>query len=501
MAEQTTSNVDVDFKQEQVVEQSHAPATAGGNSALPTVGTNAKSQWSTWDPNQWWTDWNLPQDPRPSWELWFDWVKQLKNLVPAINEAGNDWQTLVNQFDTSLQQVRGMRADIGDWTGPSAQTMSDSLDKLENSITTKANAIRQNPGKLQMAAQVINDAVAPMTELDAEYQKVLQDLNACRQVALRGRPIMLNLAKQLLQTGTDLENSVQTDNLAPQPTPPAGIQLSDGQQGPGQQFASVAGSSGLTDPGMVGQGNQVAVANAPTVAGASGVTDPGMVGTAQGANLAHTPGVAVSPGGQNADVAMPTGNDASVTATPTLAGSSAGTLAPVPAMPAAGAAPMGGVPSVGGAGPTVMPMAPMTGMGGGTLASAPTVASAGTSGSALPTAPTSAGRIGSNAPQNQPQPQQQAGHSTEAVPVAVPLMAPPVAGRAGASGSVAVPSGLAGRTGGENRKTVITGVPEGRRGKRETLRLRDEADAQLDTEAFDTPDGGSGVVAARPPRA
>src|ERR1041384_1685444 len=173
MAEQTTSNVDVDFKQEQVVEQSHAPATAGGNAALPTVGTNAKSQWSTWDPNQWWTDWNLPPDPRPRWELWSDWVKQLKNVVPAINEASNDWQTLVNQFDTSLQQVRGMRADLGDWTGPSAQTMSDSLDKLENSITTKANAIRQNPGKLQMAAQVINDAVAPMTELDAEYQQVL----------------------------------------------------------------------------------------------------------------------------------------------------------------------------------------------------------------------------------------------------------------------------------------------------------------------------------------
>jgi hypothetical protein len=105
----------------------------------------------------------------------------------------------------------------------------------------------------------------------------------------------------------------------------------------------------------------------------------------------------------------------------------------------------------------------------------------------------SAARIGSNVPA--PAGPQQSNH-TEAVPVAVPLMAPPMGGRAGASGSVAVPTGLAGRTAGANRKTVITGVPQGR--KRETLKLRDEAD-QLDNEVFDTPDAGSGVVSARPP--
>ena len=498
----TTNDLNVDFKQEQVTRQSQAPATAGGNSAMPTVGTNAQSQWATWDPNQWWTDWNLPADPRPSWELWFDWVKQLKNAVPALQQASTDWKTLIGQFDTSLQNVRGMRADLTDWTGPSAQTMSQSLDRLENSITTKANAIRGNPAKLDNVVQTINDAMAPMTSLDAEYQKVLQDLNACRQVALRGRPIMLNIAMQMLDAGTALENSVQTDNLAPQPTPPAGIELTDAQAGNTQQFANVAGSSGLTDPGMVSQSHQVAVANAPTVQGSSGLTDPGGVTTAQAQGMAHAPGVAISAGGgQGTDVGMPTDSGAQVTATPTLAGSSAGTLAPMPAMPAGGTAPMGAAPTVTGTG-AFMPMTSMPVTGGGGVARTPSVASTGSL-SSVPVTPGqpagsagSASRIGSNLPQPAA-PQQPSARTTDPIPVAVPLMAPPMSGRAGASGSVAVPSGLAGRTAGANRKTVVTGVPQGR--KRETLRLRDEADQQLDTEAFDTTDAGSGVVSGRPP--
>jgi uncharacterized protein YukE len=492
----TTNDLDVDFKAEQVTQQSQAPATSG-NAAMPTVGTNAQSQWATWDPNQWWTDWNLPADPRPSWELWFDWVNQLKNAVPALQQASSDWQTLIGQFDTSLQNVRGMRADLTDWNGPSAQTMSQSLDRLENSITTKANAIRENPGKLQRVAQAINDAVGPMTSLDAEYQKVLQDLNACRQVALRGRPIMLNIAKEMLQAGTDLENSVQTDNLAPQPTPPAGIELTDAQPGPGRQLTSVAGTSGLTDPGMVSQGRQVAVANAPTVAGSSGLTDPGAVTTAQGQGMAHAPGVSISAGGgQATDVSMPADSNAQISSTPSLAGSSAGTLAPMPALPAAPAAAMGTAPTVtGGGGMGMMPMAPMTSMSAsGSLARTPLVAGTGSvAATAIPGS--SAARIGSNVPA--PAGPKQSSHTTDPVPVAVPLMAPPVAGRAGASGSVAVPNGLAGRTAGADRRTVITGVPQGR--ERETLRLRDEADHQLDNEVFDTPDAGSGVVSVRPP--
>ncbi|TDQ04920.1 hypothetical protein [Labedaea rhizosphaerae] len=497
-----TNDLDVDFKPEQTTKVSQAPANSG-NSAMPVVGTNAQSQWATWDPNQWWTDWNLPADPRPSWELWFDWVKQLKNAVPALQQASTDWQTLIGQFDTSLQNVRGMRADLTEWTGPSAQTMAQSLDRLENSITTKANAIRDNPAKLNDVVQTINDAVAPMTALDAEYQKVLQDLNACRQVALRGRPIMLNIAMQMLKAGTALENSVQTDNLAPQPTPPAGIELTDAQAGNTQQFANVAGSSGLTDPGNVSQGQQVAVAHAPTVAGASGITDPGTVTAATGQGMAHAPGVAISAGGgQGTEVTMPGDSAAQVASSPTLASSSAGTLAPMPAVPTGAAAPMGTAPTVTGAGAGFVPMTSMPmggGGGGGGIARTPSVASTGSLTSVPVTpagAPGSASRIGSNLPQPAA-PQQQPGHTTDPVPVAVPLMAPPIAGRAGASGSVAVPSGLAGRTAGANRKTVITGVPQGR--QRETLRLRDESDQQLDTEAFDTPGAGSGVVSGRPP--
>src|SRR5262249_33473016 len=160
-----------------------------------------------------------------------------------------------------------------------AKTMSDSLDRLENSITTKVTAIRDNPAKLQQLAQTINDAVGPMSALDAEYQQVLNDLNACRQGALRGRPVMLHLAGALLRTGTDLENSTQTDNLAPQPVPPSPVELTDGTQGPTQQLARVAGTGNLADPGTVTPAAQVGVAQQPGVLTPGRLTDPGLVHT------------------------------------------------------------------------------------------------------------------------------------------------------------------------------------------------------------------------------
>jgi hypothetical protein len=185
---QQTTEVDVDAVSEVTVEESQAPAGAAG-SPLPAVGTNAKSEWAMWDPNLWWTDWALPPDPRPSWEQWFEWVNQLQALTPALGQASQDWQTMIGQFDDSLRAVRAMRSDLAAWSGPSAQTMSDALDRLEESITTKAAAIQNNPARLDQLAQSISDAVPPMAALDAEYQQVLQDLNACRQVAERGKPI------------------------------------------------------------------------------------------------------------------------------------------------------------------------------------------------------------------------------------------------------------------------------------------------------------------------
>ena len=351
---QTTTGVDVDAVPETTVEQSQAPAGAAG-SPLPAVGTNAKSQWAMWDPNLWWTDWSLPPDPRPSWELWFDWVNQLKGLTPALTQASQDWQTMIGQFDESLAAVRSMRGDLTDWTGPSAKTMSDSLDKLENSITTKSAGIRDNPAKLDDLARTINDTVGPMTSLDAEYQKVLTDLNACRQVALRGKPLMLNLATKLLQTGTDLENSVRTDNLAPQPVPPQALALTDGPQGPSQQLTQVAGSSNLADPGTVVAGAQVPVAVQPAAAGASNPTDPGAVASGTQTGASALPGVAVGPTDQAGAAAVTPDQTAM------LAGVSGGGAAPtLPTTPAVAAAPVTAPPMVAG-GP--MPVTPFVATG------------------------------------------------------------------------------------------------------------------------------------------
>jgi uncharacterized protein YukE len=460
---QQTTSADVDALPETTVVDSHAPA-GPASSALPVVGTNKVTKWATWDPNQWWTDWTLPPDPRPSWERWFDWVNQLKALAPALGEASKDWQVMIGQFDNSLQTVRGMRADLADWTGPSAQTMSDALDRLENSIATRVTAIRDNPAKLRQLAQTINDAVAPMAALDAEYQQVLADLVACRQVAERGRPIMLNLATQLLRTGTDLENSVQTENLAPQPTPPRPLTLTDGPQGPSQQLAGVAGGSNLAGPSTVTTTAQIPTAHQPTTAGASPLTDSGQVRTAPQIAAAHLPGVAVGAAGQSA--ANLPASAAPVVAAPTLAGAQAGSVAPtVPAAPFAAA------PGPAPSGP-VLPVAQFM-----------PASSSGIPGTAAP--------VVSAAPAKEPAKDQADVLGVVAVP-AVP------ARTTSASGSVAVPTGLRGRG---RPATAITGVVRRRdRGQPDPPRLRDETEP-LDGEAFETGDAGTGMVTARPPRA
>jgi cytochrome c551/c552 len=421
---QQTTSTDIDAVPESTVAESRAPAGSTG-SPLPSVGTNAVSEWTMWDPNLWWTDWSLPPDPRPSWERWFDWVNQLQALTPALGEASQDWQTMVGQFDESLRTVRAMRTELAGWTGPSAQTMSESLDRLEDSITTKTTAIRDNPAKLQELAQTINDAVAPMSALDAEYQQVLADLNACRQVAERGRPIMLNLATTLLQTGTDLENSVRTDNLAPQPVPPQALTLTDGPQGPGQQLTQVAGSANLTDPGTVTSAAQIPMAAQPTVAGATNSTGLGQVTSAQPVATTSLPGVAVGPADQaGTNVAASTQTD-----TPALAGLSAGAAPAQPGMPAlaglsAGAAPaQAGMPAFGG-----------ISAGTGTLPNAATL------GPVLPMAQSGAVPAPGVHPSVAPP---AAREDEKSAVVAVPVPVPGIT----VSGSAAVPASLRGRTG------------------------------------------------------
>jgi hypothetical protein len=459
---QQTTGVDLDAVAPHVqTEQSQAPTGAAAGGPMPTVGTNAKSEWNTWDPNLWWTDWTLPQDPRPSWERWFDWVNQLSALTPALGEASQDWQTLIGQFDEQLTAVRGMRADLATWNGPSAQTMSDSLDRLENSITTKMSALQENPAKLQQLSQAISDAVPPMQALDAEYQQVLQDLNACRQVAERGQPIMLNLATQLLQVGTDLENSVQADNLAPQPVPPQALALSSGPQGPTNQLAQVAGTGNLTDPGAVTPGNQIATTDLPQVAGTGNLTDPGFVQTGQQVGVEHVPGVAVGAGGDTsgaAAAAMPADTGASATAAPTLAGVSAGGAAPtLPAGPVA--APTAGV------------SAPMSMV-------SPTMAPATMASGFMPATPLS------GAPKVAPPDSVDRKEAHPTGVVGVPVMPAAAAAGGALNGSAAVPASLRGRAAEQSQPVpTIEGI-------------RRDAVRPLDSEAFEVGDAGSGTVTA-----
>lgn len=448
--EQTT-DVDVDAVPEVTVEESRAPAGSTG-SPLPAVGTNAVSEWAMWDPNLWWTDWSLPPDPRPSWEQWFDWVNQLQALTPALGEAGRDWQTMIGQFDESLRAVRAMRADLADWTGPSAQTMSEALDRLEDSISTKSAAIQNNPARLEQLAQTINEAVPPMAALDAEYQQVLQDLAACRQVAERGRPIMLNLATELLQVGTDLENSVRTDNLAPQPVPPRPLTLTDGPQGPTQQLTQVAGPSGLADPGVVTSAAQVPVAEQPGTVGVGGLTDPGQVVAGQAVAPATVPGVTVGATGVGAaSPALPTDATTATTAvasSPALAGVSAGTAAPT--LPPPGAAPTAApAPTMAASGPALS-VAPALASGSVPLAHlAPATGSpVANPVSAAMSAPVSAPVPGPVvAPSVAPSREREDDRAVAPV-VRVPAAPPGVA----VSGATGVPAGLRGRTGGPPRQ-------------------------------------------------
>jgi hypothetical protein len=439
---QQTTDVDVDAVPEFTVEESRAPAGSTGG-PLPVVGTNTVNEWAMWDPNLWWTDWSLPPDPRPSWEQWFEWVNQLRALTPALGEASRDWQTMLGQFDESLQNVRAMRADLAGWTGPSAQTMSESLDRLEDSITTKSTAIRENPARLQELARTINDAVPPMSALDAEYQQVLQDLNACRQVAERGKPIMENLATRLLQIGTDLQNSVRVDNLAPQPVPRQALALADGPQGPGQQLTQVAGSSGLADPGAFTPSDQIAVADQPAPIGPSGLVDPGAVATSgavpvtgQPGVATGTPGVVVGPADQTATLAglsagttAPTVTQAPVAAASVAAPTAVGAAAP--AMPFT-AAPAAGAMLANSAGPGSVPGEHRT----------TTVSTSATTPATTPVAPVVAPAV---APAADRRDDKNAAHATPAVLVPVPIVAP------GASGAAAVPAALLGRAGGQAR--------------------------------------------------
>jgi hypothetical protein len=460
---QQTTNVDVDAVPETTTAQSQAPQGAAG-SPLPAVGTNAVSEWTMWDPNLWWTDWSLPPDPRPSWEQWFDWVNQLQALTPALGEASQDWQTMIGQFDDSLQTVRTMRADLAGWTGPSAQTMSESLDRLEDSITSKSATIRENPAKLQELAQTISDAVPPMAALDAEYQQVLQDLNACRQVAERGKPIMLNLATKLLQTGTDLENSVRTDNLAPQPVPPQALTLTDGPQGPSQQLTQVAPSANVTGPDTVTPAAPIAVAGQPGVAGVTNSTELGPVTSAPPVAATSLPGVSVGPADQTA-VPTPSTSGAPA-ASPTLAGLSTGGAAPTPppaTVPPAtmAAAPM---PASGPAMPVAQFMAPPVTTGA--------------------VAPVTAGAMPVPMVNPSVAPAPAAEHKEEkkaAVAVPVPVVGVPV------TGTTAVPAGLRGRTGEETPPVpVFTG-----RARRTRPRTPGRED-----EAFTVEDAGTGTVTA-----
>jgi hypothetical protein len=467
---QQTTDVDVDAVPELTVEESQAPAGAAG-SPLPAVGTNAKSEWAMWDPNLWWTDWALPPDPRPSWEQWFEWVNQLQALTPALGEASQDWQTMIGQFDESLRAVRSMRADLATWTGPSAATMSDALDRLEDSITTKSTAIQNNPARLDQLAQTISEAVPPMAALDAEYQQVLQDLNACRQVAERGKPIMVNLATELLRAGTDLENSVRTDNLAPQPVPPQPLALSEGPQGPTNQLQQVAGSAGLADPGAVAPGAQLGVTDQPTTAGASGVADPGAVQSAQQGATANIPGVAVGGGAAAAGPALPA-DPSTAAASPTLAGVSGGSAAPTLPPVTAGAP---AAPTMASSGP-MMPMAQFS----------PTpVAPA--AGMAAP----SAGHVAPVAPVPMVAPPARKREEEKPAPSVVRVPVPLAAD--GVTGSAAVPAGLRGRTGDQPQQPVVGTEAVRRDGTKPRQRAEGEAH---DGDAFTVENAGTGTVTA-----
>ena len=542
----TTTGVDVNFKDPTIIAESGASGITG--TGVPTVGTNQVARWELWDPNRWWTDWRIPPKPQATWERWFDWIKQLRAQVPAIRAAADDWRTLAGQLDAGLRAVQRQRPDLASWTGPAARTMSGALDNLETAVRSRADAVRGNPAVLEDLARSIEDAVAPMTTLDAEYQQVLTNDAQCRAVALRGAPIMVGVADKLLTAGNTLQNSARDEKRAPMPAPVQPLVLRSGPQGPTDQLDQVAGSTGNVDPGAVTPGTVVQPPAQPTVAAAGSTTDgpvtaagatahaalPGVAVTAGGADPgAVTPGPAVQPAAHPGVAAAGTTADSGTVTTAgplgrpdlpdvMLAGGSAGTVGPVaPAGSAAasfpghvssgGALPTGGgilaggalstggaLPSGGGAMPTggAMPAGGGAPLGGSLLA-----------GPLSATAPVA---VGAAAPADRPADasSRRRDREREAGPMVAVLVPPAAFGSVGnarptvrpgaatgASGRVAVPGGLLGRAAADpdGPRTVPVGLsrrrPDGSRPESE------DADV-LDSEAWHGDPGGPGLVAA-----
>ncbi len=548
----TTTGVDVNFKDPTIIAESGASGVNGPG--VPTVGTNQVARWELWDPNRWWTDWRIPPKPQATWERWFDWIGQLRAQVPAIRAAADDWRTLTGQLDSGLQAVQRQRPDLATWTGPSGQTMSQALDNLETAVRSRADAVRGNPAVLEDLATSIEDAVAPMTALDAEYQQVLTNDAQCRAVALRGAPIMLAVADKLLTAGNTLQNSARDEKRAPMPAPVQPLVLQSGAQGPTDQLDQVAGSAGNVDPGAVAPGTVVQPPAQPAVAPPGTTVDSGAVTTAAATARAGLPGVAPAAGGVDpgavapGTVLQPPGQP-DVTAAGTgaagggvtaagatgradlpdvmLAGGSAGTVAPIAPTGATAAAPVPGVLSTGAAMPVggagmlaggAMPAGAGMLTGGGTstggamptgavpTGGAPAVGAVGPAGAPLPgTAPVA---VGAAAPAGRPAEGSKRERERAADPMVAFLVPPAAFGGAGAAGSmvrpgaatgasgrVAVPGGLLGRTAADPDapRTVVTGLsrrrPDGSQPEPE------DADV-LDSEAWHREPGGPGLVDA-----
>lgn len=539
----TTTGVDVNFKDPTIIAESTGSGADSGGT--PTVGTNQVARWELWDPNRWWTDWRIPPKPQATWERWFDWIGQLRAQVPAIRAAAEDWRTLATQLDDGLQTVQRQRPELATWTGPSGRTMAQALDNLETATRSRADAVRGNPAVLEDLARSIEDAVAPMTALDEEYQQVLTNDAQCRAVALRGAPIMIGVADKLLTAGNALQNSARDEKRAPMAAPVQPLVLQGGAQGPTDQLAQVAGSGGNADPGAVTPGTVVQPPAQPTVAGAD-QTSGGAVTPAGALARAGLPGVVAAPGG-TADPgtvaagaavqpgAQPTvsmdhttagaASAATGTATSTgradlpdvmLAGGSAGTAAP--AVPAGTAAGWGGSGLAGGAaspfagGAVAAPAAAggalpmMTGGAPGAAVASTGVAGAAAVSPGLAPGPAVGGSAGGTADgkrkRERERDEPEVAFLVAPVPVGVggsarPAIRPGAA--TGTSGRVGVPGGLLGRTGGPDGTAGPRAVPVARTTRRRRGEDRmDPEDAELlDAEAWRSEPPGPGLVAPR----
>jgi hypothetical protein len=578
----TTTGVDVDFTDPTVIA---ASAAQSSGTAVPNVGTNEVARWDLWDPNQWWTDWRIPAKPQATWERWFDWVQQLQRQTPALRAAAADWAQMTEQLDAGLQQVQRLRPDLATWTGPTGRTMSQALDNLETATRTRADAIRGNSALLNGLAGSIEDAVGPMTALDAEYQQVLTNDTQCRQVALRGEPIMVGLADRLLTVGNTLQNTTRDETRAPMAAPVLPLTLRSGEQGPGQQLTQVAGTSGNVDPGSSVPGTVLRspalptttssdglAASAGVATGTSGRADLPTVSAADGSTVdtsgpaaSAATGGGVPTGADRLAVSAPMTTDSSAVAAGTvlspstghpaaaahtaaagavptssqtpdvmLAGGSAGTMAPATAptattftapaggggvpsgpvlaggggggvmtgfggaagMASGGAAGFGGAASGGAAGFGGAASGGAAGFGGATAGG---VASGGAAGLGGPAAAAPSGAGGAAAAGLAPFGAAPTGTRGA---VSAPLVTPagkgdgtragasvrPGATASGASGVVAVPGGLMGRTGGAG----AVPVPGGARRKADAD--EETEDVVLDAEVWRTDQRGHGLV-------